>query len=145
MIAVNINAGLANQMFHYAFGRGLIAKGLDICFDQSNFKPRKQWSFEAIQLQDAFLRQYILIYRSRTVEVAAAAVIVSTVEKTIPGFIIKFRQSLLCTAVAASANGHILADLQSTSAHFTFIYSHFYLHSCFKLKIRPLSIPPRML
>ena len=54
MIAVNINAGLANQMFHYAFGRGLMAKGLDICFDQSNFKPRKQWSFEAIQLQDAF-------------------------------------------------------------------------------------------
>ncbi len=54
MIAVNINAGLANQMFHYAFGRGLIAKGLDIVFDQSNFKPRKQWSFETIQLQDAF-------------------------------------------------------------------------------------------
>ena len=54
MIAVNINAGLANQMFHYAFGRGLIAKGLDVVFDQTNFKPRKQWSFEAIQLQDAF-------------------------------------------------------------------------------------------
>lgn len=54
MIAVNINAGLANQMFHYAFGRGLIAKGLDVVFDQINFKPRKQWSFEAIQLQDAF-------------------------------------------------------------------------------------------
>lgn len=54
MIAVNINAGLANQMFHYAFGRGLMAKGLDIVFDQTNFKPRQQWSFEAIQLQDAF-------------------------------------------------------------------------------------------
>lgn len=54
MIAVNINAGLANQMFHYAFGRGLIAKGLDVVFDQTNFKPRKQWSFEEIQLQDAF-------------------------------------------------------------------------------------------
>lgn len=54
MIAVNINAGLANQMFHYAFGRGLIAKGLDVVFDQSNFKPRRQWSFESIQLQDAF-------------------------------------------------------------------------------------------
>ncbi len=54
MIAVNINAGLANQMFHYAFGRGLIAKGLDVVFDQANFKPRKEWSFEAIQLQDAF-------------------------------------------------------------------------------------------
>lgn len=54
MIAVNINAGLANQMFHYAFGRGLIAKGLDVVFDQTNFKPRKQWSFEAIRLQDAF-------------------------------------------------------------------------------------------
>lgn len=54
MIAVNINAGLANQMFHYAFGRGLIAKGLDVVFDQKNFKPRKQWSFEAIKLQDAF-------------------------------------------------------------------------------------------
>ena len=23
-------------------------------FDQKNFKPRKQWSFEAIKLQDAF-------------------------------------------------------------------------------------------
>lgn len=54
MIAVNINAGLANQMFHYAFGRGLMAKGLDICFDQSNFQPRSQWSFESISLQDAF-------------------------------------------------------------------------------------------
>lgn len=54
MIVVNINAGLANQMFHYAFGRGLMAKGLDIYFDQINFKPRKQWSFESISLQDAF-------------------------------------------------------------------------------------------
>lgn len=54
MIAVNINAGLANQMFHYAFGRGLMTKGLDICFDQTNFKPRSQWSFEFVCLQDAF-------------------------------------------------------------------------------------------
>lgn len=54
MIAVNINAGLANQMFHYAFGRGLIAKGLDVYFDLTNFKPRKQWSFESITLKDAF-------------------------------------------------------------------------------------------
>lgn len=54
MIAVNVNAGLANQMFHYAFGRGLIAKGLDVYFDQSNFKPRKEWSFEDVKLQDAF-------------------------------------------------------------------------------------------
>ena len=29
MIAVNVNAGLANQMFHYAFGRGLMAKGCE--------------------------------------------------------------------------------------------------------------------
>lgn len=56
MIAVNINAGLANQMFHYAFGRGLIAKGLDVVFDQSNFKPRKEWGFESITLYDAFPR-----------------------------------------------------------------------------------------
>jgi len=54
MIAVNINAGLANQMFHYAFGRGLIAKGLDVVFDQTNFQPRKEWSFESVKLQDAF-------------------------------------------------------------------------------------------
>lgn len=54
MIAVNINAGLANQMFHYAFGRGLKAKGLDVYFDQSNFKPRKEWAFEFVKLQDAF-------------------------------------------------------------------------------------------
>lgn len=58
MIAVNINAGLANQMFHYAFGRGLIDKGYDIYFDQSNFSPRKDLSSEAtyenIRLQDVF-------------------------------------------------------------------------------------------
>lgn len=54
MITVNINAGLANQMFHYAFGRALIHKGYDIYFDQSNFKPRKEWSFENVTLQDAF-------------------------------------------------------------------------------------------
>lgn len=54
MIAVNVNAGLANQMFHYAFGRGLIAKGYDVVFDQTNFKPRKEWSFENVRLQDAF-------------------------------------------------------------------------------------------
>lgn len=41
-------------MFHYAFGRGLMAKGLDVCFDQSNFKPRSQWAFELVRLQDAF-------------------------------------------------------------------------------------------
>ena len=54
MIVVNVNAGLANQMFHYAFGRGLEAKGWNIYFDQTNFKPRKEWSFENVQLQDAF-------------------------------------------------------------------------------------------
>ena len=54
MIAVNINAGLANQMFHYAFGRGLIAKGLDVFFDQTNFKPRFQMTCEDVRLQDAF-------------------------------------------------------------------------------------------
>lgn len=54
MIAVNINAGLANQMFHYAFGRGLVAKGIDVYFDQSNFKPRKELVHEFISLQDAF-------------------------------------------------------------------------------------------
>ena len=52
MIVVNVNAGLANQMFHYAFGRGLVAKGLDVCYDQSNFKPSLK--HEAICLQDAF-------------------------------------------------------------------------------------------
>jgi len=54
MIAVNVNAGLANQMFHYAFGRGLMAKGLNIYFDQINFKPRAQWTFESVHLQDVF-------------------------------------------------------------------------------------------
>ncbi|MBR3496889.1 MAG: alpha-1,2-fucosyltransferase [Prevotella sp.] len=52
MIAVNIHQGLANQMFHYAFGRGLEAKGLDICFDQTNYKPAMPHEF--IRLQDAF-------------------------------------------------------------------------------------------
>lgn len=54
MIVVNINAGLANQMFHYAFGRGLIAKGFDVYFDQTNFKPRSQMTCEFVQLQDVF-------------------------------------------------------------------------------------------
>ena len=54
MIAVNVNAGLANQMFHYAFGRGLINKGYDVFFDQINFRYRKEWIFENIRLQDAF-------------------------------------------------------------------------------------------
>lgn len=54
MIAVNINAGLANKMFHYAFGQGLKYKGLDIIYDTVNFKPRTSWSFEDISLRDAF-------------------------------------------------------------------------------------------
>ena len=54
MIAVIVNAGLANQMFHYAFGRGLINKGYDVFFDQINFRYRKEWIFENIRLQDAF-------------------------------------------------------------------------------------------
>lgn len=54
MIAVNVNAGLANQMFHYAFGRGLINKGYDVFFDQINFRYHKEWIFENIRLQDAF-------------------------------------------------------------------------------------------
>lgn len=54
MIAVNLNAGLANKMFHYAFGRGLKAKGLDVCYDLSNFEPNRGWTFEDITLRDAF-------------------------------------------------------------------------------------------
>ena len=54
MIAVNVNAGLANKMFHYAFGRGLINKGYDVFFGQINFRYRKEWIFENIRLQDAF-------------------------------------------------------------------------------------------
>jgi hypothetical protein len=54
MIVVNINAGLANKMFHYAFGRGLTAKGLQIYYDTSSFIPRKEWTFEDITLKDAF-------------------------------------------------------------------------------------------
>ncbi|MBP3219334.1 MAG: alpha-1,2-fucosyltransferase [Prevotella sp.] len=52
MIAVNIHQGLANQMFHYAFGKGLAAKGLQVCFDQSNYKPELPHEF--VRLQDAF-------------------------------------------------------------------------------------------
>lgn len=54
MIVVNVNAGLANQMFHYAFGRGLINKGYKVLFDQTNFRPRQEWTFENVKLQDAF-------------------------------------------------------------------------------------------
>ena len=52
MIVVNLKAGLANQMFQYAFGRGLEAKGLKIYFDQYNFKPRKEMTCESVRLQD---------------------------------------------------------------------------------------------
>ena len=52
MIAVNISQGLANQMFHYAFGRGLIHKGFDVVFDQTNYPP--QSPHETIKLQDVF-------------------------------------------------------------------------------------------
>ena len=54
MIVVNLKAGLANQMFQYAFGRGLEAKGLKIYFDQYNFKPRKEMTCESVRLQDVF-------------------------------------------------------------------------------------------
>lgn len=54
MVVVNVNAGLANKMFHYAFGQGLKAKGIDILYDTSNFRPRREWSFEDIALKDAF-------------------------------------------------------------------------------------------
>lgn len=54
MIAVNVNAGLANKMFHYAFGRGLLAHGIQVVYDTVNFKPRKAWTFEDISLRDAF-------------------------------------------------------------------------------------------
>lgn len=54
MISVCVQAGLANQMFCYAFARGLKAKGLDVYIDQHNFKPREEWAFESVKLQDAF-------------------------------------------------------------------------------------------
>lgn len=54
MISVCVQAGLANQMFCYAFARGLKHKGLDVYIDQHSFKPRKEWAFEFVRLQDAF-------------------------------------------------------------------------------------------
>lgn len=54
MVSVCLQAGLANQMFCYAFARGLKAKGLDVYIDQHNFKPREQWAFEFVRIQDAF-------------------------------------------------------------------------------------------
>ncbi len=54
MIAVHVAAGLANQMFQYAFSRNLKHKGYNVYIDQTNFKPRKEWAFEFVCLQDAF-------------------------------------------------------------------------------------------
>ena len=54
MIAVHVAAGLANQMFQYAFSRELKYKGYEVYIDQTNFKPRKEWAFEFVRLQDAF-------------------------------------------------------------------------------------------
>lgn len=54
MIAVHVAAGLANQMFQYAFSRELKHNGYDVFLDQTNFKPRKEWAFEFVRLQDAF-------------------------------------------------------------------------------------------
>lgn len=54
MIVVHVAAGLANQMFQYAFSRELKHKGCSVYIDQTNFKPRKEWAFEFVRLQDAF-------------------------------------------------------------------------------------------
>lgn len=54
MIAVHVAQGLANQMFQYALSRELKYKGYDVYIDQTNFKPRKEWAFELVRLQDAF-------------------------------------------------------------------------------------------
>lgn len=41
-------------MFCYAFARGLKSKGLDVYIDQNSFKPREEWAFEFVKLQDVF-------------------------------------------------------------------------------------------
>ena len=55
MIAVNVNAGLANQMFHYAFGRGLINKGYDVFFDQINLDIEKNGFLKILNFKMHFL------------------------------------------------------------------------------------------
>ncbi len=44
MINVHIKGGLGNQLFQYAYGRGLMAKGRDVVFDVSYFKRNTNYT-----------------------------------------------------------------------------------------------------
>lgn len=54
MIAVALTDGLANRMFQYAFGRGMIHHGVDVYYDQFHYMPKDNMTWEAVNLMDAF-------------------------------------------------------------------------------------------
>ena len=54
MIVVSACAGLANQMFQYAFYLALKDKGLPVLWDQSNYIPNSAALCETVRLQDVF-------------------------------------------------------------------------------------------
>ena len=54
MIVVGVSEGLGNKMFHYAFGRYLMAKGLDVYYDVESYIPDPKLLHEHTSLTDAF-------------------------------------------------------------------------------------------
>ena len=54
MIVVSACAGLANQMFQYAFYLALKEKYPHALWDQSNFVPRSSMTCETVRIQDVF-------------------------------------------------------------------------------------------
>ena len=54
MIVVSACAGLANQMFQYAFYLSLKEKGLPVLWDQSNYIPNSAATCEMVRIQDVF-------------------------------------------------------------------------------------------
>lgn len=54
MVVVGISEGLGNKMFHYAFGRYLMSKGLDVYYDTESYVPDPKLEHEKVKLTDAF-------------------------------------------------------------------------------------------
>ena len=54
MIVVSACAGLANQMFQYAFYLSLKERYPKALWDQSNYIPNKKATCETVRIQDVF-------------------------------------------------------------------------------------------
>lgn len=54
MVVVALTDGLANRMFQYAFGLGLMNQGVEVLFDRNHYKPKIDQTWEFINLEDPF-------------------------------------------------------------------------------------------